>query len=280
MRFVIQHGCELLSASQPESPSIAILAHEQPKPVVEIDAIPTIGRSDADRYDYLLTSINGRLTLRDTRTRRTVDVCVDFSSAANRHRLRNDGCLRHPLSRAVNARRPPQPFVCDATAGLGQDAFVLAACGCRILLFERSAIVHALLRDGLQRAASDPDIAAIAKRMTLQHGDAHRMLAELNVGQAPDVVYLDPMYPATKKSAASKKGMRALQTLLAADKTDAAQSADTLLPIAIATARRRVVVKRPLSARSLEGAIVSGAIVSGKTRYDIYAGKQAAARKA
>jgi 16S rRNA (guanine1516-N2)-methyltransferase len=35
--------------------------------------------------------------------------------------------------------------------GLGKDAFVLASLGCRVTLVERNPVVHALLRDGLDR---------------------------------------------------------------------------------------------------------------------------------
>ena len=235
--------------------------------------LPVINQQLAKDFDFLLLRLDGKLTLRDTRGKTDVDICIDFSSPDTRHRLRSGGARRHPLSRAVNIRQSPLPLVCDTTAGLGRDAFTLAAAGCRLVLFERSPIVHALLQDGLNRAAADPEIAEIAGRLRLYHGDARTLLTDSSISPVADVVYLDPMYPATKKSAAVKKGMRALQTLLAADKTEPAQSAEPLLTLAIASARQRVVVKRPASAASLAGATPSGNITSGKTRYDIYAGQ-------
>lgn len=57
---------------------------------------------------------------------------------------------------------------------------------------------------------------------------------------APDVVYLDPMYPHRQKSALVKKEMRVFQSLVGND-----DDADSLLIPAMTIAKRRVVVKRP-----------------------------------
>ena len=44
------------------------------------------------------------------------------------------------------------PSIIDATAGLGRDAFLLAALGSKVTLIERSNIMHALLADGMNAA--------------------------------------------------------------------------------------------------------------------------------
>jgi 16S rRNA (guanine1516-N2)-methyltransferase len=251
---------------------VAILSDTPGGDALVTSKVVTLADQDNEsQFDYLLLMVADKLTLRDQRGRTAVDICVDFSSPESRHKLRAGA--KHPLCRAVSGRTGQLPTVCDATAGLGRDAFVLATSGCRLTLIERSPIVHALLQDGLRRATLDPHIADIAQRLRLIHGDACALLPTLADEQIPDVVYLDPMYPASRKSAAVKKGMRALQTLLAAEKSDAALSAEPLLPIAIEHARRRVVVKRPTSADSIGTHPPSGNITSGKTRYDIYAGQ-------
>jgi len=258
----------------PCAPTIAILAAqtecESLSDCNTLKALPTVDHGDSLQFDFLLLDIEQRLTLRDQRGKSPVDICVDFASAESRHRIRAGG--KHPLCRAVNMRADDLPHVCDATAGLGRDAFILATAGCRLTLIERSPIVHALLLDGLRRASADPQIKDIANRMVLRHGDACTLLPTLADERQADVIYLDPMYPVSRKSAAVKKGMRALQTLLAAEKADASLSAEPLLPVAIAQAQRRVVVKRPTHAPSIGEIRPSGNIISGKTRYDIYAG--------
>ena len=66
----------------------------------------------------------------------------------------------------------PAPLAIDATAGLGDDAFLLAACGFEVLMFERDKTIAALLGDALARAKADVKTAAVANRMRLAAGDS------------------------------------------------------------------------------------------------------------
>ncbi len=193
-------------------------------------------------------------------------VRVDFAAGAMAHRRRFGGGRGQALARAVGLKPGYNPRVWDATAGLGRDGFVLASLGCQVTLCERSAVVAALLDDGLQRAALDPELASwVETRLSLVNQDAREALAKLGQEQRPDVVYLDPMYPPGKAHVLVKKEMRALQQLLGAD-TDSAP----LLEIALASARRRVVVKRPQRAGPLTARPPTAAVTSKKTRYDLY----------
>ena len=78
---------------------------------------------------------------------------------------------------------------------------------------------------------------------------------------------MDPMYPHTAKSAASRGPMQALQKILGPD-TDS----EHLLRAALSQAKCRVAVKRPRKAEPIAGPQPSGAISSPNTRYDIYGG--------
>ncbi|MDE0842252.1 MAG: class I SAM-dependent methyltransferase, partial [Porticoccaceae bacterium] len=81
-----------------------------------------------------------------------------------------------------------------------------------------------------------------------------------------DIIYLDPMYPESGKSAKVKKEMQAFKILVGED-----LDADELLDLAIGAAIYRVVVKRPRKAKHL-GNLAPDFSLSGKsTRYDIYA---------
>ena len=205
--------------------------------------------------DFLLVVTQTRLELRETASR-AGPVYVDFSNRVRRG-------PREAVARAVGVKGAFRPAVVDATAGLGGDAFVLAAEGCRVRMVERSGVVAALLEDGLQRALKNPDTAVAAARMTLVCGEARDLL--LNPGERPDAVYLDPMYPETGKTALSRKEMRFFRELVGND-TDAGQ----LLEMALKVAERRVVVKRPVKAPFL-GDLKPSATVPGKTtRFDLY----------
>ena len=190
-------------------------------------------------------------------------VAVDFGAGAMRHRRR--GGHSEPLGRAVGVNKRPGLSVVDATAGLGRDSFVLADLGCAVSLVERSPLVFALLRDGISRAAGsdDPWLRQVAGRMALYLGDSASWLAGLD--SSPDVIYLDPMFPARKKSARVKKEMWLFQHLLTKTQDEA-----ELLAQALSSASWRVVVKRPARAEPLNGEKPHHAIEGKTVRFDVY----------
>ena len=188
--------------------------------------------------------------------------------------------LRQPLLKAMGLRKgAPRPRVLDATAGLGEDTWLLASAGCRVLAVERSEIVAALLEDALGRAATHAPDAA--QRVELVNADSRPLLdawaqshetALPPAAQAfgrPQVIYLDPMFPAQRR-AAERKPMRVLRQLVGQD-TDA----DELLALALAAASWRVVVKRPLRAPTLSPQKPTVVHRGTSVRYDVYVVREA-----
>ncbi len=191
-------------------------------------------------------------------------VRVDFVTGAAAHRRKFGGGKGQAIAKAVGLNKGATPHVLDGTAGLGRDAFVLAALGCTVTLYERHPVVAALLYDGLQRAYMDPDIGTwMQARMQLAFGSSHSLLPQTK--EIPDVVYLDPMYPHREKSAQVKKEMRVFQTLVGED-----NDADALLADALNLASKRVVVKRPDYAEFLANKTPSTQIKTKKNRFDVY----------
>lgn len=163
--------------------------------------------------------------------------------------------------------------IVDATAGLGADAFHLAAKGAEVAMIERSPILVDLLADALNRAAAGElgeRAQLAAQRLTLVSGDAREVLAEHERLGKVEVVYLDPMFPRHDRRERSLpgKGMAALRDAVGVVPTE---DESALLTAARAAARRRVVVKRPLGAEPLAGVRPSGSLSGSTTRYDIYA---------
>ena len=119
--------------------------------------------------------------------------------------------------------------------------------------------------------ASGSDYAALSRArwfrqcgITLIIGDAVDVLTRMSDQEAPDVVYLDPMYPLSGKSALPKKEMRILRRLVGDD-----LDAGALLEVARRVARDRVVVKRTPRAPPLTPATTMS--YRGKlARYDVY----------
>lgn len=177
--------------------------------------------------------------------------------------------LRQPLLRAAGIKKgdPYRPVVVDATAGLGEDSWLLAGAGCRVVAVERNPVLAALLRDAVERAR---DLAPeVAGRITVLAGDAAELLPKMHERAdlpAIDVVYLDPMYPGhASRKTAERKPMRVLRWLVGED-----SDADSLLEPALMAARRRVVVKRPTSAAALAGRTPVATHEGRGVRYDVY----------
>ena len=186
---------------------------------------------------------------------------IDFTSGAVAHRLRFGGGLGQDLPKAVGMKKGIRPHVVDATAGLGRDAFLLASLGATVTLIERSAKMYGLLEAALNKAANS-DVAEIAARMTLLHGDAKTLLPTL----APEVILVDPMHPPRGNSALVKQEMRQLRDVVGED-PDSLQ----LIDAALACAKKRVVLKWPRKAPLPAGLPAPSHQIIGKsTRYDVW----------
>lgn len=177
-------------------------------------------------------------------------------------RLRADRLAHELLVRAARVRGAEAPVAVDATAGLGEDSLLLAAAGFSVTLIERDPAIAALLADALARAVEDAQLAGVVSRMRLVEGEAVEVLPAL--GFVPDVVFLDPMFPAKRKDAATKKKLQVFQML-----EKPCDGEEELLAAAIAVHPRKVVVKRPLKGPYLGGVKPSSSISGKVVRYDI-----------
>ena len=177
-------------------------------------------------------------------------------------RLRQGRLQQELLVKAARIKGATEPTAIDCTAGLGEDSLLLAAAGFSVTMFERDAMIAALLADALERAAADPRLADIVSRMTLVAGDSLAGLAELDF--EPDVVFLDPMFPARTKSAAVKKKFQLLHHL-----EQPCEEEDALVKAALAAHPHKVVIKRPAKGPHLAGMKPSYSIQGKAVRYDV-----------
>ena len=99
----------------------------------------------------------------------------------------------------------------DATAGMGEDSFLLAAAGFDVTLCEQDEIIFDLLSDAIGRAKLDPVLSEPAGRMHALRVDSISYMGKLK--EAPDVVLLDPMFPERTKSALVKKKFQLIHGL-------------------------------------------------------------------
>lgn len=204
---------------------------------------------------------------------KTGKVKVDFLEGKLGYRLRHQES-KPLIAKAIGIKPKSKPLVWDMTAGLGQDAFVLAKLGCAVRMHERNPIVHCLLADGLRRAreaaeqSSDELLQSLLDNLSLIEADSLSELSTLiqeDSRQKPDVIYLDPMFPERKKSAKVKKGMQLFHQLVGRDE-DAADAFN----LAMQAAKKRVVVKRPKGAEILGDKKPSLQFQGKSLRFDVY----------
>ncbi len=153
----------------------------------------------------------------------------------------------------------------DATAGLGEDSFLLAAAGFHVTLYERNWVMYELLRDALKRAAQQTELADIVQRMRLVQDDSVQAMQQLQT--PPDVILLDPMFPARQKSALVKKKLQIIQKLElpCMDERELLLAAMTANP-------KKVVIKRPVKGPYLAGIKPDYALSGKAVRFDCMIG--------
>lgn len=185
-------------------------------------------------------------------------VAIDMAAVTRRARVHD------PLPRACGLVRGQPATVLDAMAGWGLDGLSLAAIGARVQMVEKVPALWVLLDAFVvQNATLLPDV-----RVAL--GDARDWLS----GQRWDVVYLDPMYQPTAKTALPPKRLQMLRLLTSTPADgDSAADADTAADW-VTRARRvandRVVLKRPLRAPAV--ARPDWQIRGKLVRFDVYRG--------
>lgn len=155
----------------------------------------------------------------------------------------------------------------DATAGLGEDAFLLAAAGYNVRLYERDNVIALLLFDALRRACMDERLSWVAERMTLFQDDSMEAMPKLC--PKPDIILLDPMFPARQKSGLIKKKFQLLQRL-----ESPCEDEEKLLSAAITSNPRKIIIKRPLKGPYLAGKKPDYSIMGKSIRYDCIALRQ------
>lgn len=234
-----------------------------------------VATNDSDNPDLIVTpegkaaqaaSLAGLTLARDSKglflSDGTMRVQGDFARLLPR--LKPGSIQRELLVKACKVKGlEGTPLAVDATAGLGDDSLLLAAAGFKVLLFERNPVIAALLADALQRASADPKLAPIAARMQLEEGDSQEALPHLPV--QPDVVVLDPMFPAKHGDARAKKKLQLLQAL-----EQPCEAEEALLEAAFSTRPHKVVVKRPLKGPFLANRKPSYSLKGTTIRYDVH----------
>lgn len=176
-------------------------------------------------------------------------------------RLKKENLYGEMLIKAAKKPETDNMTVVDATAGLGEDSFLLAAVGYNVTMFEYDPIIAVLLEDALERGAKAPETCAIISRMSLKKCDSVEGMRKLDF--TPDIILLDPMFPKRQKSGLIKKKFQLLQKI-----EKPCGNEDALLSSALECHPKKIIVKRPQKGPYLSGKKPSYTIEGNSIRYD------------
>lgn len=249
--------------------SIAITSNEiclfsAAQQLAEKNSLPYIDYIESKKFDYVLILSSTGLYLEDVQ-KKLGSLKIDFLQGKLAYRLNHIKSQKQLLARAIGLKPNFKPHVLDATTGLGSDGFILAQLGCPTILLERSPIVFLLLKDALDRALENPKFLSLPIKLIKIESLTYLKQIISNFRASPEVIYLDPMYPHSSKSALAKKEMRFLRYLVG-DDTDASN----LLKLATLCAKQRVVVKRPRLSLYLANTKPHHSIFGKQHRLDVY----------
>lgn len=173
------------------------------------------------------------------------------------------GHLQHEMLAHAAKTKADRPSAIDATAGMGEDSLILAACGYEVTMYEKNAVIAALLRDAMKRAEKNPELCEIVGRMHLEESDSINGLSELK--EKPELIYLDPMFPKRRKSGLINKKLQLMQKL-----EQPCCNEIELLETAIEVRPKKIVIKRPLKGTYLAGKEPDYSIEGKAIRYDCF----------
>ena len=179
------------------------------------------------------------------------------------HRLKYGKGRGQNLAKAVGFKFNKNRTIIDATAVLGYDAFILASLGANVTLIERSEKIYDLLKTAISEAQLyGGEISKIVNMMNLLFGDSKDILPNIS----PEVILIDTMYKDRKKSALVKNDMRLVREVVGSDSDHV-----ELINVALNNASKRVVIKQPRYAETLDNIKGCSHQILGKTiRYDVY----------
>jgi len=177
---------------------------------------------------------------------------------------RRAGQPRQALLKACNNKQRNIDSLLDMTGGWGIDSFSLATHGQQVTLLEQNPLVFAIVAYSLSCLTATRAGDSLAGRITLQRVNARDYLQCLGSDQGFDCIYLDPMFPGHKSTAKPAKALQVLQALTEN------RDIDSCFELALATAHKRVVVKRPARAVTLSD-LKPDLVYREKTiRFDVY----------
>jgi len=168
------------------------------------------------------------------------------------------------LLKACNNKQRNIRTLLDLTGGWGLDSFILAQHGKQVTMLEQNRLLHSVISHSLKNASQHSHTAAAASRIELVLANSANFLRTLDLSRRFDCIYLDPMFPQHKSGAKPGKEMQILQKLTAN------LDIEDCFEMALSSASKRVVVKRPAKSPALTGRKPDITYREKSIRFDVY----------
>jgi 16S rRNA (guanine1516-N2)-methyltransferase len=187
---------------------------------------------------------------------------IQFVNPNSRYSRKLNG-NKELLMKAMGKKDQP---VLDLTAGLGEDAWILARLGYKVTAIEKNPFLYQCLFEAHRSALFHPDWKHVAGNISFIHGNSLDYLGSLN--KIEGTIYLDPMFEfPSEPTALPRKEMQAMRELLKNE--DSWDLSQNLLELALSKGANRVVMKNPR--KSIQKNHSPSFQVIGKAmRFDIY----------
>jgi 16S rRNA (guanine1516-N2)-methyltransferase len=149
----------------------------------------------------------------------------------------------------------------DGTAGFLSDAIIFLSLGHKVIACEQSKILYLLVKDACNRAA---DELPFLSNLNLIHGNSLEIYKDqINI----DTIYLDPLYPETKKHILRAGNINAIKSILKIENIE--DMADSLFLEFKELNYKKIILKRPIKGEKICNNI-NYQIKGKSTRFDIY----------
>ena len=241
-------------------PPICYASDQQQKLAEELaQKIGTSSTSDPKFLElpHLALSESG-LSFFHPQARSSKNFQIDFDSGSTAWRIKHADHEKL-IKKALGKSEAPLNIL-DCTAGLLQDALLFLGLGHQVTALEQSRILFYLLQDGIERS----DNQSIFLNLDLMHMNA---CSYASMAKGFDVIYFDPMYSPTKKTALSSGQLQYIAKILETEliKNDPKQDFEVLQLIPA----KKMIVKRPIKADPFSSQI-NYQVLGKTTRFDVY----------
>jgi len=150
----------------------------------------------------------------------------------------------------------------DATAGFLSDSMIFLSLGHKVMAVEQSKIIFYLVEDAIKRAQSE---IPFLTNLSFLNGNSLDVFKSSKGGF--DAIYLDPMYPTTKKNAKGSGDIRTIRSILKLE--NISNEANDICDAFMQCEYQKIILKRPLKYKKIYSNI--NYQVKGKTtRFDIF----------